>query len=234
MAQLHVTIMPNKKGRDFVVGDIHGQTPDLFQAMKDVAFDTKVDRLFSVGDVIDRGPDSLGAIKLLDEPWFYTVRGNHEQIAIEAIKSQNHKTWLLNGGKWADNLPYGILLDMKAKFLKLPYALSLLQADGSIVGICHAEWLESDWAEVGQIVMNYKKVGEMLWGRQIFREKIIKHDKTAAVTIHGHTAVRKPTKLGTALFIETAAKYNRTLSLMTIEEAIAIPSIDRDIEEDVE
>jgi serine/threonine protein phosphatase 1 len=41
-------------GRDFVLGDLHGTTDLLRLLMEHVAFDPKKDRLFSVGDLIDR------------------------------------------------------------------------------------------------------------------------------------------------------------------------------------
>ena len=62
----------NKAGRDFVLGDLHGTT-DLLRALREhVAFDPKKDRLFSVGNLIDRGEDSPGGLALHPEPWFHT------------------------------------------------------------------------------------------------------------------------------------------------------------------
>jgi len=48
----------NEKGRDFVVGDIHGAFDLVIDAMKAVNFDPEADRLLSVGDLIDRGAGS--------------------------------------------------------------------------------------------------------------------------------------------------------------------------------
>ena len=48
----------NTHGRDFVVGDIHGCFDLLQQALDEAAFNPDRDRLFSVGDLIDRGPQS--------------------------------------------------------------------------------------------------------------------------------------------------------------------------------
>jgi len=228
MTQLHVTVMPNTLGRDFVLGDLHGMTGQLFDAMKEVVFDPAIDRIFSVGDLIDRGPNSLDAAALLLEPWFYCVRGNHEQMAIDAIKDQDDVTWHLNGGEWSKDIPYGMLLELRDMLLTTPYAITLLRPDGRSVGIVHAEWGGDDWSEIGQAVMNPKKVNQMLWGRDIYREKVVNIDPTAAVTIHGHTPVGRPTKLGTALFIDTAAVYGGTITLLDIEDAILIESSDPD------
>ncbi|MCC5859470.1 MAG: metallophosphoesterase [Ectothiorhodospiraceae bacterium] len=70
----------NTQGRDFVVGDLHGCRRELDQALDAVRFDRAIDRLFSVGDLVDRGPDSVACLKLLDEPWFHPIQGNHEAM----------------------------------------------------------------------------------------------------------------------------------------------------------
>lgn len=72
----------NRHGRDFLVGDLHGMRAALNHAMADVEFDEAVDRLFSVGDLVDRGPDPMGCLRLLKKPWFYAVLGNHERMLL--------------------------------------------------------------------------------------------------------------------------------------------------------
>ena len=48
-------IPENTKGRDFVVGDLHGTIHLLQVLLEQVKFDPADDRLFSGGDLIDRG-----------------------------------------------------------------------------------------------------------------------------------------------------------------------------------
>jgi serine/threonine protein phosphatase 1 len=60
------------------VGDIHGHFQRLQQCLEAVGFDPAVDRLFSVGDLVDRGPHSEAALDWLAQPWFHAVQGNHE------------------------------------------------------------------------------------------------------------------------------------------------------------
>ena len=50
----HFTI--NKIGKDYVVGDIHGMFKALYKNLESMNFNFKTDRLFSVGDLCDRGP----------------------------------------------------------------------------------------------------------------------------------------------------------------------------------
>lgn len=68
----------NANGTDFVVGDLHGHRKQLLDELERLGFDPTRDRLFCTGDLIDRGPDSFTTLGLILEPWFYWVRGNHE------------------------------------------------------------------------------------------------------------------------------------------------------------
>ena len=52
-------------GADFVVGDVHGCFRTLRRAMNAVDFNPERDRLFAVGDLVNRGPHSYEAIDWL-------------------------------------------------------------------------------------------------------------------------------------------------------------------------
>ena len=73
------------RGRLFVCGDIHGCYDELMQQLGLVGFDTGRDRLVALGDLIDRGPKSAEVLALLTEPWFTSIRGNHEELMIQAV-----------------------------------------------------------------------------------------------------------------------------------------------------
>lgn len=68
----------NDLGHDFVVGDIHGKRQQLLDKLDALGFNPMRDRVYCTGDLIDRSPDSFDALRLLHEPWFHFVRGNHE------------------------------------------------------------------------------------------------------------------------------------------------------------
>lgn len=72
----------NTEGRDIAVGDIHGHVSRFLLALKSIDFNPAKDRLFSVGDLVDRGPESHRCDELLAFPWFHAVQGNHEDFAI--------------------------------------------------------------------------------------------------------------------------------------------------------
>lgn len=105
----------NRLGRDFVIGDLHGCKTDLDRLLQIVEFDYAVDRLISVGDLVDRGQNSLECLLLLRAPWFHAVMGNHEQLLLNFFRpwmvsgtspdaySEAGISFLVNGGGWALN-----------------------------------------------------------------------------------------------------------------------------------
>ena len=81
----------NVDGRDFVVGDLHGCYDELIKLLKYVNFDPKKDRLFSTGDLLDRGPKSIECLSLLNKSWFFPVMGNHEELLLNKVKMLENK-----------------------------------------------------------------------------------------------------------------------------------------------
>lgn len=89
--------------RILVAGDIHGQIKALKRALRQVNFNPKEgDYLIMLGDLIDRGYGSKEtldfAMKLVDRGDALVIRGNHEQMALDAYASGNFGHWFSNGG----------------------------------------------------------------------------------------------------------------------------------------
>jgi hypothetical protein len=70
-------------GRTVIVGDVHGCRRELEDLLEKVEFDTDLDRLVFVGDVVARGPDSRGVLDLIDSLRASVVRGNHEEKVLQ-------------------------------------------------------------------------------------------------------------------------------------------------------
>ena len=102
----------NTLGKDYVIGDLHGCLDLLDRLLQNVNFNTTCDRLFSVGDLIDRGHFSLNCLQLLDKPWFFAVKGNHEVMLLECFTDYlltntlpnttdfYDSDFIYNGGEW--------------------------------------------------------------------------------------------------------------------------------------
>ena len=90
--------------RTFAIGDIHGCAATLRRLVDDIIHPLPVDRIYLLGDLIDRGPDSKGVLdfifELRDRDLSVTgVRGNHEEMYLQAGNDHNYMgLWAANGG----------------------------------------------------------------------------------------------------------------------------------------
>jgi hypothetical protein len=64
--------------RTLIVGDVHGCKDELEALVERFGFVPGRDRLLQTGDMISRGPDSLGALELARDLGMRSVMGNHE------------------------------------------------------------------------------------------------------------------------------------------------------------
>lgn len=66
--------------RTFVVGDIQGCYQSLSSLLTEINFDPDSDRLWAVGDLVNRGPQSLDVLRFCHDlgDSFKTVLGNHD------------------------------------------------------------------------------------------------------------------------------------------------------------
>ncbi|EAQ89784.1 hypothetical protein CHGG_06403 [Chaetomium globosum CBS 148.51] len=70
-----------------VVGDVHGQTAALKALLEKIGFDHKHgDHLVLAGDMITKGPDSKGVVKLAMAVGASAVRGNQEDRVLAAAR----------------------------------------------------------------------------------------------------------------------------------------------------
>jgi len=64
--------------RTLIVGDVHGCREELEDLLEESGWEED-DQLVVVGDLVAKGPDSLGVIRLMRELGGRAVRGNHDQ-----------------------------------------------------------------------------------------------------------------------------------------------------------
>jgi len=86
------------------VGDIHCQFDQLDRQLFEIGFNPRKDRLFSVGDLIDRGKDGCRVLDYLSKDWFYSILANHEDMILSLLSLKDFKIcWPMamnNGAQW--------------------------------------------------------------------------------------------------------------------------------------
>ena len=140
----------NHKGKDYAVRDIHGCFSLLEIKLQEIGFDKTKDRLFAVGDLVDRGPESERFLDYLTEPWFYSVKGNHEAMLEEYVAKETRQyIYSYNGGDWfidrqEDN--YFVERCLKA-IAKMPIIIQIGSCKNPIV-LVHSQLPKTDYTEV--------------------------------------------------------------------------------------
>jgi len=212
-----LTLEKNLQGRDFVVGDLHGHASLLQRRLAELDFDASVDRVICVGDLIDRGPESAASLALLDEPWFYSVLGNHELLMYSGFKEENNKhrmMWLQHGGEWIANTNPSQWPDWFEKIATLPLAIEVTGSDDKTYGIIHADFPRLDWSEITQL--DEGELKQCIWGRDHFKSRSKHHVAGIDYLIHGHNVCEKELLLGNRYYIEAGAYLGNELIIKPI------------------
>ncbi|MBK6616506.1 metallophosphoesterase [Ottowia sp.] len=215
----------NTRGRDFVVGDIHGAYDLVIQAMKSARFDPAVDRLFVPGDLVDRGEESMRARRFLRQGYVHCSRGNHEQWWIDMYadgRPQNEVVAAMGRGMgvgwWLNSAPADAdeLVDL---FRALPLAMEI-ETERGVVGVVHADVPSGmNWDEFVQALERGDRdvVRAAQWGRA----RINAGDASGVPGIDrvfvGHTPQWGGLKqLGNVFAVDTGAIFG--MSAGTLEE----------------
>lgn len=224
MAVQHKKFEKNTKGRDFVVGDIHGCLLTLEACLKEINFNKETDRMFSVGDLVDRGAQSLDCAYLTQQDWFHSVIGNHEQMAIDYLEYYPRSdgfTYYANGGGWFIDLTPSLQQDIVKIFTKLPYTITVETENGR-VGICHSNPIFDDWDETTNAFIDDNLAMVMLWDRSIIKGGLETQMKNVDRVYVGHTPLKESLILGNIYHIDTGCVYGKSLTIYNIDGTVAI------------
>lgn len=211
----------NKVGRDFVVGDIHGAYDLVLEAMRLVRFDESRDRIISVGDLIDRGPDSWRCARFLAQPYVHAVRGNHDDNFVEIFKAGDPSAAVhyalanMFGMEWSLKVSPEERREIVRVLARLPIVIEV-ETQRGLVGVVHGD-IPVGWGWqrfVSAIERGDKKAIECaLEGRQ----RIQSGDESGVGGIGrvfvGHTPqVNGPKRFGNVYAIDTGAIFNVMMS----------------------
>ena len=200
--------------RVLVCGDLHGCYTNLMNRLDVVGFDPAQDLLISVGDLIDRGTENVECLDLINQPWFRAVRGNHEQMMLDAVMGAGSILhWMQNGGSWFYNLDADQQILAKSlvrKAAELPLIIEVEKGGKKFV-ICHADYPHDEY-EYGKPVDSQQAI----WSRERISLSIDGFSSSisgADLFIFGHTPALQPMRIKNQLYIDTGAVFNGNLTL---------------------
>lgn len=209
----------NAAGRDLIVGDIHGHFSKLQLALDAIGFDPAKDRLFSVGDMVDRGPESETCLDWLARPWFKAVCGNHERMTMEYHMGMIPAGMLaMNGGAWAIGKTVDERLPFVDAFADLPVAIEL-ETEAGLLGIVHADCPSPDWtmfttrlAMGGDVAATAAEAA--MWSRSRCDFGDTAGVKGVRAVVVGHTPFESMTSLDNVLYIDTMGWKGRAFTIL--------------------
>lgn len=218
--------------RCYAIGDVHGCLDQLSLLLEKIIHDNEsrppVGKVYvvTVGDLIDRGPDSRGVIDLLmarpmPSASFVFLTGNHEELFLRILDGDDSALphWLEFGG-FECAMSYGVDPDR------------LVGRDGAEelrahVPRHHAAFLRSfgDGFRFGDYLIVHagvrpgrpierQEVADMRWIRRDFLQSTADH---GAMIVHGHTIFDEPDEQPNRIGIDTGAYANGRLTAIGLE-----------------
>jgi serine/threonine protein phosphatase 1 len=235
---------PNARGTDFVCGDIHSQWDKLKNQLESINFDKERDRLFCVGDLIDRGSDGFRVLDFIKKDWFFSVMGNHEDLILSILSLPESyvetliRLGLMNGSEWllfdekiknilhsyTTNNPginfeqlmsdFPKIREIYYEFSQLPFVIEI-----GDVGIIHAEVpLEmKSWDELLDSVekQDIDTLESLTWERQRITKNVNEKIEGIRKIFCGHSIVEEVKEMENHIFIDTGA-YAKPNNPLTI------------------
>lgn len=225
--------------RLYAIGDVHGCADLLADMHARIDADLTarpVDdfRILHLGDYIDRGPDSRGAVEIAlarhRDGRCHCLRGNHEQFLIDCLTGAGADSldlWLMNGGD-ATLDSYGVEV---ASLLgaRSAYSVALLgQRLAQAIPPGHRQFFLGlpllmrigDYAFVHAGIrpgraLDDQEARDLIWIREPFLADPRLHP---AVVIHGHTPVREVEIRLNRIGIDTGAVFGGELTCLVLED----------------
>src|SRR6266498_112547 len=223
------------KGRAYVIGDIHGRL-DLLDRMvdlifRDLAANPAADSVtVTIGDYIDRGPDSRGVLdRLARNPFptrFVALKGNHEALfetflsdpsvaeqwrrlgGLETLHSYRVRVTELMVGKNYEQASKALGKTVPAEHFSFLASLKTSMAVGRYF-LCHAGVRPG-------IPLDRQSDEDLLWIRDQFLNSKAHFGK---IIVHGHTPTEQAEILPNRINIDTGAFATGRLTCVVLENS---------------
>ena len=215
----HRVFSSNVDGRDFVVGDVHGCFRTLERALDTLGFDPVRDRLFGVGDLVNRGPHSADALAWLETRFAAVALGNHDRSVLRWFEGRRG-TAAPTDSQWLEALPAVDHRRWRDALAAMPVAISIATAHGT-VGIVHADVPHRNWSQATSMFESgdASALDVALLGLDAAPEAILRHQaqsvKSLTALVHGHDAGKTVRRSANRWNIDTGAGLRR-LNRLTV------------------
>lgn len=190
----------------YVVSDLHGLYATFMEGLRVIDF-REEDRLFVLGDAIDRGPDGIAILmEVKDRENMDLIIGNHEHMMLNSVSldgkdkcnGRDSELWRFhNGGR----VTYEKYLDLSVKkrkelldWLLDRMVIKTVEAEGAKYCLTHSHYLP-EYENVPYWKMDYDAVYEIVWKSVFRRDSTWTHavyqDYPQYTFITGHVPVQR-------------------------------------------
>lgn len=226
LSELHHT------GRIYIIGDIHGRL-DLLDRMID-RIDSDVQTyggaslIVTLGDYVDRGPDSRGVIdRLLKNPFsgdYVALKGNHEALFERFLKEPDIGNYWRQLGGLETLHSFGIPVRPLMRGKNFEEAAEQLRSTVSTGQLNFLKSLKTSLS-VGRFFLCHAGVRpgvpldrqseeDLLWIRDDFLRSDLDFGK---IVVHGHTPIERPEFRPNRINIDTGAFATGRLTCLVVE-----------------
>ena len=194
-----------------VIADLHGMRNHLEKALDKIKDSgLEISKIVFLGDYIDRGPDSRGVVKriqeLQKEAVVVALMGNHEDMMAQAFDSYGDYDptkspyWLPNGGSETLNSYYNSWEDLRDDAIWMSNLLMYHEDEHRVY--VHASVMDS-------VPLQEHTKEDLIWSRY-HGEDVGYGDKHV---VHGHTPKSKPELLKNRTNLDTGAVFSGKLTV---------------------
>ena len=167
--------------RVWVIGDIHGYVETLKSLIENLNLGSK-DIVICLGDMVDRGPESAGVVKLfMEKENLYSLKGNHEEMLLMDWEKTNGLGNYSHDGFWSSLSPLSReeMIEIMTFIRFLPTEIILDKFRLVHAGYCDMPYADS---------LEQQTDTERLWSRDIFTVNY-PFDQERTVIV-GHTIIQ--------------------------------------------
>jgi len=224
-------VRPETPERIYAIGDIHGRLDLLERAIaaiqRDVEEHGPAALTVTLGDYVDRGPESCGVLgRLAENPFpttYVAIKGNHEALLEDFLAdSSTGSYWRQQGG--AQTLQsYGIrvggLIGVNFATAQKQFEAALPPAHRQFLLSLKVSFTRGNYffCHAGvrpDVPLDRQSDQDMLWIRDDFLSSSKNFGK---IVVHGHTPLPEPLVLPNRISIDTGAFMTGRLTCVALE-----------------